>query len=267
MRGKHVLIFICFLLGIIAVWASTPYWIRLSAQALMKVSPHCLETGEACVRAISIYGSTGDIYGATSSLFSALALFAVAMTLWVDVQARRQLRKPLLVASMDNDSITLDRPAGQGEDPAVLFNASYKVSNQTEDAALNVSVASVLKVGGRVVLRLPEQSIDAPVVKLSITEVKTEHRLAGGELAGVLDALTRENGVVELEVAVNYVSLETVGWTTTVVYELRCNDDMSRRRLNAIRGERGAIDQLWAGNAAVPLVLAVRQGSWKHNQT
>ena len=86
---------------------------------------------------LSALGATGDIFGAMTSLFSGLALFAVAFTLWSDTNARREARKPLMLLSLDDDSVILRNPLLEPHLQLTLA-VNANVVNKNGEAAFNI---------------------------------------------------------------------------------------------------------------------------------
>jgi hypothetical protein len=264
-RLLKILSLILFFVATVALWASTPRWISRVANWVAQVDPIKCKGGvseEQCRQLISTFGATGDIFGAASSLFSALALFAVALTLWIEAKSRRDLKKPLLVPSINEETIVIDDPKDDGGF-GVRLAMVVGISNQTVDAALDVLVKSHL-FDGRDKISLPEIYIDVPVVVGATVSGDCFARISGPEMERMLSALTRDDGKVDLTIVVEYRSLEKAKWMTAVTYELSCHQSMDKKRLNAVRGDRTDIDELWAGGAAVSPVVRVKRGSWQH---
>lgn len=256
---------IVFALAVLA-WASTIFWIPSVAQLLLDQSEACASLKDNCREIISIYGATGDIFGSVTSLFSGLALFAVAMTLWLDSKSRRESRKPLVVATLvDNSAVLLD-PSIKISSRNIYFSATILLDNQTNDAALNSHIKCVL-VAGEEKLPIPSKHLATPLIHGDSREITVSTNIADAHLQSFLSSLTQGQGFIELHVEALYQSLESVDWITAAVYQLRCGQSLHRERLNAVRAETAErVTELWANGAQVPLEIEVKDGSWTHKK-
>lgn len=262
---RKVVFLVLVLFAALALWFSIIFWVPSLSTRVLLISGKCPTAdiaAQSCREVLSALGATGDIFGAVTSLFSGLALFAVAITLWVDSNAKRIARKPLVVTYLDNDSVVLDAPSVK-ESKKLRLTVTAKVANQTGEPALNVRVLSAILASG--------DRRDAPLVHLRLPllsggteEVTYKAELTGTHLEALLAALTRDNTHVSLEVTTKYHSLEGVAWQTSATYELRCKLGERRRRLNAFRSGTDDFTQLWENDAAVPLDVDVRADSWSH---
>lgn len=164
----------------------------------------------------------------------------------------------------DGDSITLDNPAAQA--PAGLtMNVSGRVTNSTPEAALNVSVDCVVHVD-TFERHVETQHLRLPLLAGGAEEVDYSIRLEGDELQAALSALTENGRCVALAVTTRYDSVESVQWTTSATFELRCKSGDRRRRLNALRSGTDDFEELWKNDAAVALDVDVKRGSWRHRK-
>lgn len=265
MKFKNFLVLTGILLGSLIVWASTLLWIPKISNFLINNSENCTTPYYAeCANTISTYGATGDIFGAVTSLFSGLALFAVAFTLWMDIQTRREGRKPLVITHLSSDSLILDSPKiSNGRE--IILQIEIEVMNQTTEAALNISLSGTLKNGSES-LTLPLNHLEAPLNGGATGIIKLSHKLHGTHLQSFLSSLTEETQHIELEIQTHYQSLENVNWMTSAIYEIRCTQAGQRRKLNAVRADTDDFNELWINDAAVALEPTVKGGSWKHKK-
>lgn len=265
MKFKNFLVLAGIFIGALIVWASTLLWIPSISNFLLERSGNCPTLDyTACANTISTYGATGDIFGAVTSLFSGLALFAVAFTLWIDIQTRREGRKPLVITHLNSDSLVLDSPnITSGRE--ITLKIEIEVRNQTSEAAINISLSGILKNGSES-LTLPLNHLEAPLNGGATGTIKISHKLHGSHLQSFLSSLTEETQHIELEIETHYQSLEDVKWMTSAIYEIRCTQAGQRRKLNAVRADTDDFNELWINDAAVALEPSVKGGSWKHKK-
>lgn len=264
---KRVVLLLAVLAGAIASWFSILFW-GPSLSALLLVNTGKCSSGDisitSCRELLSALGATGDVFGAVTSLFSGLALFAVALTLWADSNSRRMARKPLVVTYLDNDSISLDRPK-LGPNPELRFSMTAKTANQTGEPAMNVVVTGSIDVNNQS-RPTPQIELRLPLLSGGTEEAGFKLELNGTHLQALLSAITREDAHVAFKIVTKYESLEGVAWATSAVYELRCKSAERRQRLNSFRSGTGDFAQLWENDAAVPLDVDVKSGSWSHKK-
>lgn len=265
MKSPWVLL-IVFVVAI-AAWLSSVLWVPELAQVLLRYTGKCASldiSKPECGDVLSSLGATGDVFGAATSLFSGLALFAVAFTLWLEANSRRESRKPLVVTYLDSDSVLLDRAVLLPE-PSLRLSISSKVANQTGEPALNVRVSMQLSLSGRE-QHVPTRSLQLPLLSEGREESQSTVDLKGHTLQAILASLTQDGEPVSLEVTTTYDSLEGIRWTTSAVYLLRCKLGERRRRLNSFRSQTEDFIDLWQNDAAVPLDVEVRADSWRHKK-
>jgi hypothetical protein len=244
---------------LIALWLSTLALVPRIAGYMANKYPSPVPNAAQTAPGLTEFGLVGDMFGAVSSLFSALALGAVALTLWIEVQARRRSRQPFVVASPGGTPIIFARPSGQGDHTKLPFKVPLKISNQTEDAALGVLVEIFL---GSTKSHTAVQYLDGPLLKGNDQTITLGAVLAQTDWRAVLDHITR-NEVVPLRIVVKCKSLEGVNWTTEVVYNLKWRTGaVEQNLLNSVRGDTWSED--WTGDAEVALVTAIQANSWKH---
>lgn len=265
MRSPLILIVI-LALALIS-WLSVVLWVPLLSSHLLTASGSCATadlTNAACREILSSYGATGDLFGAITSLFSGLALFGVAFTLWLDVDSRRESRKPLVVSSLNADSVWLDKPT-RAPNASLQLTVAAGVYNSTNEPALNVGVSGKVKFASRV-LDVTAHSIQLPLNANGSEESKSEIKIEGQNLESLLASLTSDGGeAVTLDIETTYESLEGVKWCTSATYRLYCNAKDRRKRLNAVRSDTDDFE-LWQNDAAVPIDLDVVPGSWRHKR-
>lgn len=215
-----------------------------------------------CVDSIAELGATGDLFGAINSLFTGLALFAVAVTLWIDSKARRQSLKPLVISVADKDFFIIDDPKISPESSLKLQITPF-VSNIVNEAALNVSVFVTLE-ADKATHRIPETIYETPLVQGVNLPIEIEHVIKGDFLSKFLNCLTVSNGHVKIVLETKYENLENVRWKTEVRYILELHNSTDIAKLNAIREKAENTQTLWS-NSAVALKSAVETGSWKRS--
>lgn len=264
---RGVMVFFVFLVAVL-VWLSITLWISDLATFVLSNSGKCTSEGSEnllvdCASILGSLGATGDIFGVVTSLFSGLALFAVAFTLWSDANAKREARKPLVIADLNNESVVLDNPRLL---PSSRLNMTItpEISNSSGEVALNVSVQCVVCVN-EIQKNANTEQLKLPLSASKTEEVKFSIELEGSVLQTVLAALTEDSKCVELSVCTRYDSVEGVPWTTSAVYELRCRAG-ERKKLNAVRSGTDDFQDHWKNNAAVALDVDVRAGSWVHRK-
>ncbi|QTP60324.1 hypothetical protein HNO53_17350 [Billgrantia antri] len=252
----------------VLLWLSTFILIPWAAQRLAELSAYCNGDilTDRCYQSLVIYGSIGDMFGATAALFSGLALFAVAATLWIDINARREGRKPLVISMLDQESILFKNPSiKNGRE--LTISISLALSNQTEEAAINVMTYGQLVSEGSTETFGPSH-LQAPIIKGPSESITIEKTINGHNLDKFLTKLT-EQGCIFLELITSYESLENVKWSTRTTYILTSNDTTSTKRLNAIRSgitEDEDFEVLWGNKAAASLTSDVKEGSWRHQR-
>lgn len=249
----------------LAAWWSIVYLSPGIARAVLVASGKC-PTGDllTCKDTLSALGATGDVFGAVTSLFSGLALFAVAFTLWSETNARRESRKPLVLLSLNDDSVILKSPS-LGPKLALTLAVNADVVNKNGEAAFNISLACALSLSNRVLMR-HTVALAQPLASEGKEEVTIEIVLEDEVLKTVLGALTDEKQCVEFSFDAHYNSLENVKWSTKAVYELTCKVGDRRKRLNSLRSGTDDFATLWANGAEVALGAQVRAGSWSHKR-
>lgn len=254
------------LILLLFLWIKTPDWIyALSARVALASPEGCSQiNSRECADFFARMGSTGDTFGATSSLVSSLALFLVALTLWLDGRARREVRKPLLISTFGAESIRLDDPkiGVDGHSSIELF-MSLALSNRAPDAALNVTVCAYLRLGEQV-SRLVAIDVGMPIAGAEKQSLESKTRLERDLLQELLTDLTGPTPRATVEVETLYTNLEGARWRTRVSYAFERINSIDRQRLNSVRGDQAQVEALWAGNAAVELVPVLQAGSWKH---
>lgn len=212
---------------------------------------------------LSVYGTFGDMFGAVNALFSGLALSAVALTLWLDLRARRESRKPLVVCSINSsDGFSINRPRGNSKETLLPIKIFASVSNQTHDAALNVKLE--IKLQG--ISQTWTRSFDGPLVHGSEQNKEIEIELSSEQWKEILGPLTLEDGHIELTVKTIYNSLEGVLWQTDVTYKMSVRNGASRDlgMLNALRAGSWGQDGHWDPQSLISLAGSIKVGSWKH---
>jgi hypothetical protein len=257
---------VVFVVAILA-WLSSVLWVPELAQLLLRYTGKCVSldiSKPECGDVLSSLGATGDVFGAATSLFSGLALFAVAFTLWLEANSRRESRKPLVVTYLDSDSVVLDRAIHTPE-PSLRLSVASKVANQTGEPALNVRVSMLLRSTGRT-QQVPTRSLQLPLLSEGREESHSTVDLKGQVLQAMLASLTQDGEPISLDVTTTYDNLEGVRWTTSAVYLLQCKLGERRRRLNSFRSQTDDFAELWQNDAAVPLDVEVRADSWRHRR-
>lgn len=257
-------VFVCT----VAAWYSITLWIPNLSEFVLVKSGRCIYTSPKnalieCKELLSALGATGDIFGAVTSLFSGLALFAVAFTLWADTNAKREARKPLVIADITDSSVTLDAPSPKPNQELRLTIAP-RIKNSSSEAALNVSVTCTI-CAEQIKQNIGVQQLRLPLSANSDDDVKFVFHLSDDLLQAALRSLTEDSKHVELFVRTQYDSIEGVPWSTSAIYELRCRPG-ERKKLNAIRSGTDDFVEHWKNNAAVALDSSVSAGSWTHTK-
>lgn len=242
-------------LAVIAVWASSLWFVPHLHSVLS-------EGGVPSARVdISSYGSIGDMFGAVNALFSGLALGAIALTLWLEARSRREARKPLVVGGIDSTDTTIGRPKRRGNDVFVPLRVPVKWSNQTADAALNVSGKLRLLLASKVSWKV---GLDGPLLREADQDTVFEVELAEAEWGPILTELTSQRPV-EMELTTIYRSLEGVDWMTVVTYIFSVRTtDQHYGLLDAVRNGTWSDEGVWQVDALVPVSARIKQGSWDH---
>ena len=274
MRTFKSILIIFFAVALIAsVWVSSIFAVpkitlfvektllcqKDSETSTQKIDKH-LE--KDCIRSVAELGATGDLFGAINSLFTGLALFAVAVTLWIDSKARRQSLKPLVISVADKDFFIID-------DPKIFPDSSLKIqitpfiSNIVNETALNVSLFIALE-AEEMIYKFPEKIYETPLVHGVNLPIEIVHVISGDFLSKFLNCLTVSNGSVKIVLETKYENLENVRWSTEVRYILDLHNSNDIAKLNAIREKAHNTQALWS-NSAVALKSAVVTGSWKRS--
>ena len=264
---RGILVFSVFLIAVL-VWLSITFWITDLATFILSSSGKCASDGSRdvlaeCAPLLESLGATGDIFGVVTSLFSGLALFAVAFTLWADSNAKREARKPLVIADLNNESVVFDNPCPPPSSK-LKMTIRPEISNSSSEVALNVSVQCEVRVD-QLQTEAKTEQLRLPLSASKTEEVEFFIELEGSVLQSVLAALTEDSKCVELSVCTRYDSVEGVPWTTSSIYELRCRAG-ERKKLNAVRSGTDDFQDHWKNNAAVALDVNVRAGSWVHRK-
>ncbi|MBV4504105.1 hypothetical protein HU751_004530 [Pseudomonas sp. BW13M1] len=263
-RGSLATIALVFLAAIL-IWSSTLVAVPFLSTKLTESLEECKsEEQTQCTEKISLYGATGDMFGAATSLFSGLALFAVAFTLAQDLRARSESRKPFLIASLEQEDFILHDPK-IGQSKSISYFITVKISNQTTDAALNVSAKANL-VTSSTSKPLAGLHLQQPLNGTSSESITFRGNLDASETMQLLDILTDANKHATLAIEVNYASLESISWKTSVTYELRCENSGQRDKLNSVRSDSEHYLDLWRNDAAVALDTSVKDNSWSHSK-
>lgn len=257
MRSR-VFRFSALLLGVLAlilVWISS-LWLVPSLHSL-------LVGGETASGRVDVggYGSVGDMFGAVNALFSGLALGAIALTLWLEARSRREARKPLVVGGIDSADTTISRPKIKNGSVFLPLRIPVRLSNQTADAALNVSGRLRLLLGSRNVWKV---GLDGPLLRDADQDAVFDIELAKSDWSLILAELTSQRSV-DMELATIYRSLEGVNWVTVVTYtfSIRTNDQ-HYSLLDAARNGTWNDEGVWQDDALVSISARIKQGSWDH---
>lgn len=246
----------------IAVWLSTIIVVPVITKIIQYLNCSSVSPDE-CQNVISALGATGDIFGAVTSLFSGLALFSVAITLRADYNSRRESRKPFLMAQLTSDSMILTDPVPTG-DRSIKLTASLDLSNQQNEAALNVIFKSRLSHNGQNT-KISLARLPSPLMGNKSEEIKVEFFIQDRFFSIFLDELT-SNRYIELITELEYESIEGVKWCTSVIYDIECVGTAQRNRLNALRGNNEDFEEQWSEKAAVSLISSPKSGTWKHHK-
>ena len=277
---------------IVLVWFSAIYWVPLLSEyvsgraAICSIKTPTAEEIEACSDILTKYGVMGDLFGAVTSLFSALGLFAVAITLRADSQARKVALKPFVVFSLGENGIVLENPEFVGAS-SVNLKISFVLAN-TGELALNVCVKTSVSVNDSS-FDLGLMQLETPLVEGVENEQKTECVLNGAKLNGILTALQKTipksngevsidsigseaavgealPGFVQLNVEVHCNSLEEVGWKTSVSYFLRLASASDRDKIIAVLHVPQGAAETWNNKATVTLIAKVVPNSWRYDK-
>ena len=249
----------------VLAWWSIVYMSPKIASSILIASGRCPTADIVeCKEVLSALGATGDVFGAITSLFSGLALFAVAFTLWLDSNARRESRKPLVLLSLSEDSVVLKNPSLEPKlELTLVVNAD--VVNKNGEAAFNISLECALSLDNSI-LKRHAIALAQPRASEGREEIRFEILLENDALKTILGDLTDEKKCVEFSFDAQYNSLENVKWSTKAIYELRCKVGDRRKRLNSLRSGTDDFSGLWANGAEVALSAQVRAGSWSHTR-
>ncbi|GEM_PF-1884377 len=261
----------CFFV-ITSVWISSILWVPKLTMYLER-NVACAETlksapeqtkdagGEpACIDSLSKVGATGDIFGAINSLFTGLALFAVAVTLWVDGKARRQALKPLVISVANKDFFIVDDPQIHPE-TSLKFTITPIVSNIVNEPAVNVSI-NITLIAKLSKYALATKFYETPLVEGTTLPIEIEEVIKGGFLFEFLGCLTESQGRIEIFIETKYENLEQIRWATEVRYYLELHNTSDTAKFNAVREKNPGTQGIW-GNSAVALKSDVVTGSWK----
>ncbi len=254
-------------LGTPLLWFSTPLWIDDVAKYILKNNQDCLTEGllqENCQALISAYGAAGDVFGVVTSLFTGLALFAVAVTLWIDSKSRSEAKKPLVVTALDSDSIYF-HDAQVHSERQIKFHINVNLNNPIGEAALNVAVEGIL-FHNDTSLSIGKSHLETPLISGNRGNVQFTGTLSGIHFTRFLSELTQDGSSISLKLHVTYQSLENVKWRTSVTYSVYCDQPGQRGRLNAARAKSEDFENLWTGDPIVSLSPRVAGGSWEHNK-
>lgn len=262
---KRISVLLIIFVASLGAWWSIVYIAPSIARSVLIASGKCPGADLLnCKDVLSALGATGDIFGAITSLFSGLALFAVAFTLWSDTNARREARKPLVLLSLDDDSVILRNPILE-PNLGLTLAVNAHVVNKNGEAAFNIALKCLISLDGRV-LKTYDLALAQPLASEGKEEVDLDITLEDDMLKTILGALTDENKCVEFAFDVHYNSLENVKWSTRAIYELTCKVGDRRKRLNSLRSGTDDFNVLWANGAEVALGAQVRAGSWSHGR-
>jgi hypothetical protein len=256
-----------------SIWGSSIYWLPKLAIYLQnqtvctKTASQNIEASKSttdsitCVDSLSNLGITGDLFGAVNSLFTGLALFAVAVTLWIDSKARRTSLKPLVIAVADKDFLVIDKPQ-ISPNMSLRFKFEPEISNIVNEPALNVAFMITLKTN-RLLQVVCQSSLDIPLVSGSNRRIELVSRIDECDfLTDFLSQLTANGLDPSVLIEITYENLESVKWVTKVVYSLQLNFETDGAKLNAFRAKAEGFESIW-DNAAVSIKSTVVTGSWK----
>lgn len=264
-------IVVCAILFVASIWVSSIFVVpkltlflgdtvlceSLSSESVQQENK---QLQKKCVNSIAELGATGDLFGAINSLFTGLALFAVAVTLWIDSKARRQSLKPLVISVADKDFFVIDDPKIHPES-SLRLHVTPIISNIVNEPALNVSVLVSLE-AKKSIHKLSERFYETPLVHGTSLPIEMEELIKGDFLVAFLASLTESSGHIKIVLETKYENLEQVRWLTKVSYVLELHNPSDIAKLNAVRGKDATMQNLW-GNSAVALKSAVETGSWK----
>ncbi|MDT7524073.1 hypothetical protein RAE21_16935 [Rhodoferax sp. TBRC 17198] len=271
---KVALGFIISFFIVASIWASSVYWLPKLAIYLQK-NTVCTETEKqkleasisstdpiACVESLTNLGITGDLFGAVNSLFTGLALFAVAVTLWIDSKARRTSLKPLVIAVADKDFLVIDKPLIKPT-ASLRFKFEPEISNIVNEPALNVVLKITLRTS-RLSQIVSQSALDIPLVSGSNRKIELVSRIDESDLlTDFLSQLTANGQNPSVLIEITYENLESIKWVTKVVYCLQLNFEADGNKLNAFRAKVDGFETIWDNTAAVSIKSSVETGSWR----
>ena len=251
--GTRWLLLVLGVLVVVALWFSTIWLLPRLAQMLAAVGYGPSERES--------FGLVGDMFGAVNALFSGLALGAIALTLFLEARSRRESRKPLVVGGLESGEVTIGRPLIEGGETLVPLRVPIMLSNQSDDAALNVAASLSLLDGSRTSWSV---SLDGPLLREIRQEAALEVKLREREWMYLLAELTSQRPV-KMQLSTTYRSLEGVNWRTIVVYKFYVRTtDQHYGRLDPIRNGTWNDDGVWKDDGLVPVSTQIEPGSWDH---
>ena len=251
--GTRWLLLTLGVLAVVALWTSTIWLVPRLAQMLIAAGYGPNESQS--------FGLVGDMFGAVNALFSGLALGAIALTLFLEARSRRESRKPLVVGGLESGEVTIGRPVIEGGETLLPLRIPIMLSNQSDDAALNVA-ASLSMLGGPGTSW--STSLDGPLLREISQEAVLEVKLREREWTQLLAELTSQRPV-QMELSTTYRSLEGVNWKTIVVYRFYVRTtDQHYGRLDPIRNGTWNNDGVWQDDGLVPVSTQIEPGSWDH---
>lgn len=263
MKKRHL--FIACLMPV-ALWLAVPWAVNYQLARTQTQIPECLAdlTSDKCRNVIASLGQTGDTFGIVSSLFSGLALFAVALTLWSDVAARRRSRKPLIVCTINQDrEVFLDEPSHS--DPKEIRFSAYLDVMAANDTALNAKVEAKLMIGTHHTVQLPSGHLQMPLLAGKPQTLSFLTRLNHSVIRSMAHQFD-EKKQVQLMLSATCESLEGQRWQTSVTYLLSTKKE-SLDRLKLLDGDEVESKTAWENAAAIALFATVSPGSWKYLAT
>lgn len=253
------------LVGIVLAWASTLFVVpKIIMPLVASIYDECgsdsQNTQAECNNRFGRLGQTGDLFGATTSLFSALGLFAVAFSVWSESRSARTARKPLIVCTLEQDGISLDRPDFEHKSVRISIDALIK---NIGDPALNVCViASIITRGA--IIHFKKTYLAVPLATSGEDRLELKLVLQNDEFSDFFGSLMQPGSSAELSVQLTYSSLERVSWETKVAYVLDC-ENHSKTLLSALQGNSlDQFDSHWANGAIAAIEASVKPNSWEH---
>lgn len=251
---------LALLLGVVvvvALWLSTLWFVPYFERLL----PRFTELRSAVDVGRGQYGAIGDMFGAVNALFSGLALGAIALTLWLEARSRRESRKPLVLGGVESGNVVISRPKNVAGSVALNLKVPMTLSNQTTDAALNVSGKLRMLVSPKTEWQV---GLDGPLLRDADQDVVFNIDLAPRDWEPLLEALTSQREV-EMELTTTYRSLEGVNWKTIVVYCFYVRTAAQHYELlDTVRNGTWADEGVWQEDALVSVSARIKQGSWDH---